>query len=531
MGYDVQTSSVFATIFINLAFGAAFLFAFEFFRKNYAVFSPKPLWNDNKHVPSIEPEKGLFAWIFQVISIYDEDVIAISGMDAYVMVRFVRMCFIASSYCSVLAAICLLPIYFTAYEHTAVGINLYSMAHVENGSRRLFASVFFMWAFVCIFLYHLHKEYENFAYRRRNFFENGDPRLPVQMQYTVLIENVPPDYRTSPKLKVLFDELFPGEVHSAAVMMDLPELSDALSRRDDACAKLENAIAAREAHEFHRDPLFTLVDGEPSMFVGCCKPCYYVCYSKIECVNAIHYWERELDKLNAVVAELQAQGFRAAEGDPTLQVQKHEQKKRQRNMELREQRKKDREKLQKQVQHSSDSAPEFTRQDEWHIDKENKDFKIFFGPKNVSKTGIVTFTTRKCQVIAAGMPIVSGRFPYMRVYAAPTPTDIIWENVTADLDKVQKYRFAVSTVLTAGFLFWGLVLATVAAISSLSNLQKLLPFLRSLNSNTKAVLSGQLPVLALMLFTNYLPVIITYFAQNLEKRKTISEVQSEVFRW
>jgi hypothetical protein len=398
------------------------------------------------------------------------------------------------------------------------------MSHIDNGSPRLFVSVFFTYLYVGIFLYYLHMEYKNFAERRKNYFTHGDPRLPVQMQYSVIVENIPPDYRTSTKLKELFEDLFPGEVHSAAMMMSLPQLDDAIEKRDKACAQLEKAIAAKEANKENKDPEMTTVDGEPTC---CCRCCLQCCY-ETEQVDAIQYWRQKLDEMNQVVGELQKQAFRAAEGDPLLHQQKVNQKKRKH----------------KRLRHvswksvdtgsSSDkSSPEkpSNGHDDWHVDKDNNEYRIFFGHKNVSKTGMVSFKTRKCQVVACGMPILSGKFPYMRLQAAPTPTDIIWENITVDVNEIQKTRNIVSIILTAGFIFWASVLTFVAAMSSLANMQKILPFLASLDPETKAILSGQLPVFALMIFVSLLPTILTYFVQNIEKRKTTSEVQSEVFVW
>jgi hypothetical protein len=114
MSYDVQTLSVFSTLYINVAIGGAFLILFELLRKNYDIFAPKPKWNDNPYVPNVEPAKGRFAWISQLVSMYDEDVISISGMDAYVMIRYLRMLFIAFSWCAFFACVVLIPCYYTA---------------------------------------------------------------------------------------------------------------------------------------------------------------------------------------------------------------------------------------------------------------------------------------------------------------------------------------------------------------------------------------------------------------------------------
>ena len=80
-------------------------------------------------------------------------------------------------------------------------------------------------------------------------------------------------------------------------------------------------------------------------------------------------------------------------------------------------------------------------------------------------------------------------------------------------------------------LFWGTVLAFIAAVSNLSNLEKYLPFIGNLNPVLYSLLAGILPVIVMNLFLSLLPAIFGYGAEKIEKRKTKSDVQQIVFQW
>jgi membrane protein implicated in regulation of membrane protease activity len=81
-----------------------------------------------------------------------------------------------------------------------------------------------------------------------------------------------------------------------------------------------------------------------------------------------------------------------------------------------------------------------------------------------------------------------------------------------------------------GLLCWSAILAFVAALSELSTLQHYAPWLK-MGALTKAVLQGLLPVLVMLLFSMLLHWFMDYVARKVEKRKTHSAVQMEIFKW
>lgn len=130
-------------------------------------------------------QKNFLALFF----VNDDEILKVSGMDGYVLLRFLHMCAKILSITSLFALIILLPVYFTGLGNDNVfGINLYSMANLEVGSPRLWASWVFTYVFTFIFLYFIHREYENFAAKRRDFFKFGDEMfIATQTTHTVQV--------------------------------------------------------------------------------------------------------------------------------------------------------------------------------------------------------------------------------------------------------------------------------------------------------------------------------------------------------
>ena len=82
-----------------------------------------------------------------------------------------------------------------------------------------------------------------------------------------------------------------------------------------------------------------------------------------------------------------------------------------------------------------------------------------------------------------------------------------------------------------GILFWGVIITIITAVSSLSNLETYIPYLKHIDPTLHAFLQGQLPVFAFILLMMLLPQFISFVATNIERRKTVDEVQFEVLQW
>ena len=66
-------------------------------------------------------------------------------------------------------------------------------------------------------------------------------QVSTQKLYTVMIENIPSEYRPNVAFRTLFDHLFPGQVFSTEVMQQLKPLAILVNRAKDLVEKVEDA--------------------------------------------------------------------------------------------------------------------------------------------------------------------------------------------------------------------------------------------------------------------------------------------------
>ena len=103
--------------------------------------------------------------------------------------------------------------------------------------------VSFVRIYTFLFLYLLHKEYENFVAARKKFFHGTVDIVPLQTKYTVQVENISKEFRLSSKLHKAFESIFPGEVLFAHIVVSTPELDNIVAGRNAVRDQLERAVA------------------------------------------------------------------------------------------------------------------------------------------------------------------------------------------------------------------------------------------------------------------------------------------------
>jgi hypothetical protein len=505
---DTATASVFATLFINAITGIVMLLSFELLRYQQDIFTPRI--KRKKYSVLFEMPYGVLQWIRPLWHITDGQIMRSCGMDAYVLLRFIKMSTILFSICGFIGLIVLLPVYSTAPGFdTVVGINRYSMANIEADGDRLWASVIFSYLYTFIFLWLIDYEYANFTEMRRLFFYHGDESFHHQLGYTIQVENIPVEYRSSSKLKELFESLFPGEILFACVSVNISPLDSLVADRKSALYNLELAYVqyetSGELDENRKRPTIKVANGQAIL----CS----ICNGNVEEVDSIEYWKGRIEELNEKIKSVQADAIKAESG-PTLTPSQEE--------------------MLNNYKKENEVESELIIQQLGRLDSFVDDY-VFFNKtitkRNVTGTGFVTFRTRCSQAIACQIPILSKAYPNLRIIPAPEPSDIIWSNINTPV----LYTNTVSTftymAYVTGFLFWGSVIAFIAALSSVDNLSKYLTFINDMPNQDVAVLSGILPVIILLIFNYYLPIVMESVSWYIERRKTISSVQQEVFSW
>lgn len=91
------------------------------------------------------------------------------------------------------------------------------------------------------------QEYGHFLELRQDFLARGTITVHPQHHYSLVLENVPCELRSARALKEYFEKLFPGKVHSASIVLNLPDLEEASARCTRTCRRLEKSVASLQA--------------------------------------------------------------------------------------------------------------------------------------------------------------------------------------------------------------------------------------------------------------------------------------------
>jgi len=239
---------------------------------NYVSFLKLPYGNDRK-VPryvDVDPDTGagtgpdlperpsfLGGWLQPVIQVDGEQqLLDLVGLDAFVLLRFLRMQCRIFSFVAFWGVVVLIPLYDSGAKNVDDTFYQTTMANMAQGSKNLWVVTLCAYFFTLYALYLLSEEYRDFVQLRHQFFVHGSRETAPQARYTVLVEMIPPHLRTNAALYKYFNELFPGQVHSAIVCLNTRKLAAIMRRREQVASLLEKYTLLDNA-----DP-----DGAPHRF-------------------------------------------------------------------------------------------------------------------------------------------------------------------------------------------------------------------------------------------------------------------------
>jgi len=296
--------------------------------------------------PPVRSRWPIVGWLIPTLRVGDEELLFLVGLDSYVLVRYVRLCWKITAFSTLVCLALLVPVYASGGETANMDctaearqdatddelcaqqqFSIYTLANAVNRDNVGVMTAdeelpMLLWVAAVVAAYVLalqtcllvRAEYRHFRDLRLAFFVRGDPQVDSQCLYTVMVENVPPQYRLNVQFRLLFDTLFPGKVHSSEMMQPLSSLRWAVLKAEECALKLEDAQLARR---------YTGPQKEQRIFVG---PWYgrLLPASLLQSllgsepgevaawrVPAAAYWRSKLRKANQRIKLLQKAHFQA----------------------------------------------------------------------------------------------------------------------------------------------------------------------------------------------------------------------------
>lgn len=257
-----------------------------------------------------------FDWMYSAYAISEKDLVRRVGLDAYVLTRFCRMCARFCFFGSLVGCAVLLPVYGTA-NGTAENVFKLSASNLAGddsndstatrfGGFRIWCIVVATWAMVMFLLYEMNVEYLLFVKLRQDFLLNGDDAVPPQCRKSIMVENIPPALRTDTSLRLFFESMFPGHVHSATVCVHVDDLAAMWTERVRVSRHLRRARATKRRRErdddtrrvTHTTWSFTTTAEMGNATIDEASSTTFCCVTRHKDVDTVKYLSERLQNLN-----------------------------------------------------------------------------------------------------------------------------------------------------------------------------------------------------------------------------------------
>ncbi|KAF7306002.1 hypothetical protein HMN09_00754700 [Mycena chlorophos] len=188
---------------------------------------------------------GLWRWFPALLVEDPKDIIAKNGLDAYMVLRFIRLLIIIFGTFTVSSFLVIVPV-------DTVGIpkgndpiqritwtNIAEQGDQKHFSKRFSAHIIMAYLLTFFIIYLIRREMLHFLDMRHKFMLSKSHSRLAQAK-TVLITSVPPELGNEHDLR-LFASFVPGGIDRVWIYRDTTALNKLFNKRQSLCAKLEKA--------------------------------------------------------------------------------------------------------------------------------------------------------------------------------------------------------------------------------------------------------------------------------------------------
>jgi len=269
---DVSVAAVMTSLYFNGIIFVVMLGSYEILRRFVpSVYASRKLKNYGPSSPTRQEPSGVahlplhnsyipLDWVGPVFGVSWSTVRRAAGLDAYFFLRFIRMNVRITAVSTFWAAIILAPVYATGLNGVG-GWYLISMTNVEIGGWRMWVPVVFIYFFSGFTFFVMKQEFCHWMELRMDFLGREVRNIDPQHHFSLIVENIPLQLRSDSALYEYFERLFPGKIHSASVILNLPTLEALEAHRLRVIKKLEKNIA-----------IYHTTEKRPSRIIGKLKP-------------------------------------------------------------------------------------------------------------------------------------------------------------------------------------------------------------------------------------------------------------------
>eukprot|EP01043_Picozoa_sp_COSAG02_P049357 COSAG02_NODE_4948_length_4798_cov_1.602894_2_plen_757_part_00 len=463
----------------------------------FCVMRPRvPALYAHRNADEFPQSQGFLSWLPQLISMNEHDLLDCVGFDAYMFLRLPQL---VCKFCTLAFFPMGLPLmlvnFFAEGDTTATNsLKSLTLSNIPPGSSLLWIYVIAAW-YVTWLLFTLVDEEQRVYIRARHLYlHQARPQ-----DYSIFVQDLPPDIRTSDALTHLFKQFYPAaEIHSACVLPDCRKLNGMMAKAENISNNLAELVAAD-------------TEGKKKTSVCCGK----------QISAAIPKAKEELAEMNnkvrleqqAVVHRMHTTREAEKAADKLLleQAAKElgEPATSKAALALREKKRVELEtkKRMMQAQEKSEKFPLLELLCSatcGAVDQAHGDTR---------QHGIVTFNSLRTATIARQVVHDSHTLKcQLTVMEAMDPQDIQWQNAGMGF-RERLLRSKLGTAMDVWLLaLWSVPVVAITGFCSPASISRLLPFLEDFvnTPSVKAFMEGTLPSIILTKCLNYLPAVLRF---------------------
>lgn len=485
------TSTILTSVEIYLPILTAGFLLFEYLRhhpKFQLAYFHRKFSEYYSLCPTLDRRFRFLEWIPAVYTLSDEQVLAFSGLDNLLYLRFMRLGQ-KIALCGIILSAALFPIYATGGSDasgTTDNLKKITLSYVSSNSWRLWISTIAL-CIICSFsMYLILREYRIYVTLRHQYLSKRDTP-----QYSVVISNLPKKLRTAQTLRKYLEDIFPDQILYVYVNVECKELEDLVDEREKVRNKLEHLLAK------------AAIDGERPMMKS---------KETGGQIDEIEFHEDKLKELNKKVEK---------EADDIFEKQHRFANKIQDSMHEAP--------FVADIAESGEGGNGVNDEEEGEEKDENltEDQKK---EKNIMRSSaFVIFNRLRASQISL-QTLQSSKPIEMRITPAPKLEDIVWSNVGLDY-RVQQIAILVSiSASVAIILFWTIPTVFVAGLANASTLKDALPFLENWSEKYSWVdsLLEQLAPIGLAIMSALAPIIFKILSKR-EGHQSLTAVDASLF--
>jgi hypothetical protein len=234
-------SGMVSTLVPVLVISAVYIIIFLFLRRSHRRFYAPRTYLGSLREEERSPElpSGFFNWFGTFWKIPDAYALQHQGLDAYLFLRYLRMCCVMTFVCACITWPVLFPVNATGGNgQSNLEILSYSNIKIQDSTQRnrLYAHTFIGWIVYGFIMYMITRESIFYINLRQAFLLNPQYAQRISSR-TVLFTCVPKEYLNQARIR----QLFSGAVKNVWIAGDTKKLEKVVEERDEVAMKLEKA--------------------------------------------------------------------------------------------------------------------------------------------------------------------------------------------------------------------------------------------------------------------------------------------------